>query len=258
MSDEKVVTAEDLDNALNADGFSEESKEKLGEVIENAQEKAEDIKENLQEVEKKLEDEDDNTEKTRLGRKVKILQEQFGELNSKIDQLIALQTKTPESLDTEVDGFDTDLEIPLSKSDLEKLLPEILEKNEKKKIETKQNYEKVFVGEILNNLGKNLTEKQHKEVEDILLSNYNEIITGDPKVDALINFTKAERDWAALGKGSKKVALLKDTPPAHDKDEDGEKIEVSNLMSKLDPAAREYAEKVGLSAKDIKKALGIK
>lgn len=258
MSDEKTVTNEDLEKAFNGEVEEKEATEKLAEALEDTKEAAEDLKENLEDAEKKLEEEEDNVEKTRLGRKVKLLQEQFGELNSKIDQLLALQTKVSEKPLEDLNDFETDLEIPLSKSDLEKLLPEILEKNEKKKTETKQNYERVFVTEVLNNLGKNLSEKHHKEVEEILLNNYNQIITGDPKIDALINFTKAERDWAALGKGSKKIPLKQDTPPEHDKDLDGEKIETSSLLNKLDPAAREYAEKLGLSNQDIKKALGIK
>lgn len=252
MADEtKQITDEELDRAANEQLEDEE----VGEVAEKTADELDKVEEELEQVEEKLENTEDNAEKTRLGRKVKQLQDSFGELTSKLDQLIALQ-QPKKAIEQEQDEID--FQIPLTKADLEAMLPELLKKRQEAELAGKQTYEKTYINEVVNVLGKELKDEQHDEVSKIMLEKYNVVVTGDPRTDAQINWLKAERDWYALGKGKRSIKVKEEKPAPHVDDENKETVNDSEVMSKLDPQAREYAERMGLKPDMIKKALKFK
>jgi hypothetical protein len=248
--EERVVTDEELDNALL--GGNEQ------EVVEEVQEKTEEVQEELEEAKEELEKEEDQAEKTRLGRKVKQLQDSFSELNSKLDLLLQQGAGRQEANQAETENDDEEFEMPLTKAELKKLLPEFLAKQQAEETSKKTSYEKAYIAQVLNVLGKDLDDKAHDEVSKIMIEKYNVKITGTPEIDAELNWLKAERDYMALGKKTRKVAVRGEKPPEHVADDKGEHVDAVDVMTKLDPKAREYAESIGMKPEDIKKALGLK
>lgn len=250
--DEVVVGEVDTsDEALN------QAAEEAGTLVD------EDIEENLEESEdgdveeeENLEEEpEDNTARTKLGRKVKAQESLISEISTKLDLLINAQVdRVGTGEEAEVED-ELDYDEPLTAKSLKSLLPKLLQEDKVSKTEKQATYEKGFLAEIINQ-GVNMEESVHDGITQVLLDKYNKIITGDPKVDAELAFLKAERDYNLAHIGSKKKSLRGKTAPNVDKPGKKGAAPKAVNMKKLDKSAQDFVDKLGLDANFVQRALG--
>jgi hypothetical protein len=255
--EDKVISWDDINKCLEDTKVVEKEIVKVGEEIKNVGEGTEGEDSKGEGEDKKVEDKELEVDKTKLGRKFKVLQDQFFNLSTKLDALLNMQMSNSKQVDSSQSSDEDDEIITLSK--LKSILPAKLEEISREKDKTKNDYENAFAHEVVNVLGNGMDEGKFNEVTQIMLKDYNEKATGNPKIDAQLAFVKAERDWTSLNSiDKKKINLKEETPSKHIDSTVKVNTEDSFDMNKLDPAARAYAERVKLSPGDIKKMLGLK
>jgi hypothetical protein len=243
---------------------AEGGEQELGEAADEAAKAAADAAKEVKDLKKDLKDEDDPAEKSRLGRKIKTIEQKFDSLSDKLEQLILLQTLNAENAERkpEPEQEDEDAEALITKADLQKLIPEYIRKQKEAETGETEKYRKGYIKEVTHKLGVDLSDDEHSAVVKIMLSKYNAKETGDPKIDAQLNFLKAERDWVALGgKATVKSKLRQQKAPGHDDESGADKGKAGvgeDLLKKLDPAAADYAKKMGFTNDQIKKAFNMK
>lgn len=191
------------------------------------------VEEDPEKVEQKRQKDLENAERSKLGRKVKSLEDQIGKLTSLLEK--------------QEEDEEEDEEIILTPKELPKYLEKI---EEKKKAEHAQ-YEKDYTGEFAK-LGADDTNFQ--VVWEEMVNNHNSVITGDPSIDAQMNYLKAKNTLLQRNtpenklKGKGKEANTNINVPTKMKDKENKPI-------KLDPEAEEFAKRMGLSEEFIQKSL---
>lgn len=234
------------------------SNEALDKAAEETVELEEDLIEEVAEIEEELEEVDepvDNAARTKLGRKVKAMDVKMDDISTKLSLLLSNQIDTLEGKQGEAEVEDDfDYDEPITPKDLKRLLPKMVEEMEQKKNNKKASYEKEFLSALISQ-GSELEESVHDEITQIMLEKYNKIITGDPKVDAELAFLKAERDYSVANVGGKKV-LRGQKAPVVDKPGGQKKVAKAVKIKKLDKAAQEFVDRMGLSTEFVQNALG--
>ena len=190
-------------------------------------------------AETKMRDEE-NAERSKLGRKVKEFEVKLGEVDSikeQLDRLESLLGQQRQETDDEDDIVTT------------KTLDSYLARKESEKQTQQKKYEKDYVSSFTK-LG--IEDNNFDEVWSEMMERHNTVHTGDPKVDAQINYLAAAN---ALYKKPKN--------PLQDKGNDikgvnvpGETKKTDKGMPKLDPAAEEFVKKMGLGAEWVNEKLG--
>jgi len=185
-------------------------------------------------------------ERSNLGRKVKKLEDTISELTDIIQELRASrqtvnapQADMPEYISTP--------------DDVERVLTARERKQKEEQARYQGAYAKTFRG-----LGKN--ESDYEEVFNEMFEHFNEVRTGDPEVDAELNYAKAKASLL-----SKKLAGPAKAPKANVK---GSKTEVSTNLSvesraddtpgadvQLDEFAKEFVAKTKMNNESVKDAL---
>lgn len=193
---------------------------------------------------------DDNAERSKLGRKVKTLEDTLQTLIEKLDQTI--QAPKP---DSEGDDDDDEFDIPTTQEEFERKVEEY----ESKKTAKIKQYESGYVQKV-NELWADEDEDVRKEIEAELLKNFNGKYSDDPARDAEINYLKAERSYLR-----KLTSTLADKPRINPlKGEKtptpvgGESIpkKAKDSTVKLDAFAQEFADSVEMSEESRREALG--
>lgn len=189
-------------------------------------------------------------ENSRLGRKFKQLEEQLGSVQntfqdtvSRLEQLIARGNGTPNDAMPDIVSTADDVIRVVNANKIKEQQAEQVERNK-----YQQNYR--FQ---LSKLGEN--ETHHESIVDTMLRHeeFNRIHTGDPNVDVQLNYARA------------KVSVLErlngqPPPPAGTAPSalgvTGKSATSHKAPIKLSPDAQRYAERMGMNAEDVSKALG--
>jgi len=183
---------------------------------------------------------EENAERSKLGRKVKSLEDTV----TRLERLLELQEKT-QAVKTEEDDDDEDVFI--TKKDL----PKYVESLEAKKEQTKLQYQQEYTREFAKIGGE---DDRFDEIWEEMLERHNTINTGSPVADAQINFYKAKAALAESRKpvnpvkGKAKQLKTKTNIPAQMKGKEPTPV-------KLDPVAAEYVRKMGIKQEFVQKTL---
>jgi hypothetical protein len=247
MPDEKV-TDEQLNEA--ADMVNETADEE--EVVASE----EDIETEAEEISVKEEEdvpqEPDRLQQVELGlNELKFaMQDMFDQIGERIT---SSQTTT-----TVVNEDEIDLEAPATVGDIER----ILSRAEQKKSEAaeaaeaaKAEYHKGYL-RTLTKLGRSVDGEEYEAIYKRMESDYDDIITGNPEVDAELNFRRAMTAVAkdatpknpVTGKRSTGVSAQLDVTTNNAKPSPGKKI-------KLDSVAEEFVRMTGMDSDKVEKAL---
>lgn len=172
---------------------------------------------------------EENAERSRLGRKVKELESQLGEIG-------ALREQLQQFMQSRQSVAEEDEEIITSKT-----LETYLSRQEAKKSEQKQTYEKNYTSTFAK-IGTD--DDNFDAVWKEMVENHNVIHTGDPTVDAKLNYLSAQN-----------ALLKKPKNPVQGKGKDVKGVNVPDTtkttpksMPKLDPVAQEFVDRMKLPA----------
>lgn len=250
MEDEKAIpTDEELDAAAAQEETVEIEEtvppedEGTGDESEQPEPKGE---ENPQEPSE--EDVPDHQEKSRLGRRLKRMEAQFSTLMQRLEGL----QSTPAVTEKEEDLPDQDEFVRAS--DIPKIMERLTEKKqaEQSKYENDYLYATVSLG-----ADENISTELQDAIFDKMQSEFNTRITGNPKVDAELNYRKAMTSVLAKQASTPKNPLKGGKP--------NEAIGVgaptqtpsapASKKVKLDPYAAEFAKSVGMTEEEVSAAL---
>ena len=244
------TTQQDLERAADEVTDSATPEEKASEEIV-PQTQGEEQQETI-ETEETHEEPIDHGEKSRLGRKVKGIEDRLNQMMGKLEMLISnpSQTRVPEG---QVD--DSDEIAPGTKGELYAEFDKWTKQRESQQTEKDQEYQQVYVRK-LTELGWDMLEAEYDEIVKELHANHNIRRTGEPEVDAELNFEKAQNAIFRKTLGKKKVPVK------------GEKLtgplggpsnttitERAPASVKLDADAASFAEYLGWDDKKTREAL---
>lgn len=173
------VTHDDLDRA------AEETPEVETEVV--AEEITEESVETVDDLEAKRKDEE-NAERSRLGRKVKGIEDRFESFEERLNRVLN-KLETPREV--EVDDDD-----PIITPEN---LPRYMQKLEEQKGQQQKEYERKYASSFAK-IGSDADESTFNDVWEEMLANHNTIVTGNPDMDARLNYLSAEN---AILRGAK-------------------------------------------------------
>ena len=196
---------------------------------------------------------EDHAEKTLLGRKVKKLEEgmvtkaEFSQLMNKLDSFM---TKPAEQV--KVEQFDMP-EYVATPDDVEKVI-QVREARQRNEQET---YQKAYVSQMVSMSTGN---EQHDEVVKEMMANFNIRRTGNPQIDAELNYAKAQA--AVLSRGVTKAVPVKgDKAAATGVTHGNTNTQPKIVLPKLTPEAENfvaYMRRQGMSDESIAEALSEK
>lgn len=190
-----------------------------------------------------LKPQDDNAERSRLGRKVKYLEETIVNLTSQLEtQTKLLQSLVERMSPKEPAKEEDEEEVITTKKDVLRVLTEA----EKKKMEEKARYENNYV-KTFQSLLMQEDDGIRSDIYKTWNDKYNVVFTGDPVRDAEIGYLKAKVDVLSRhtykGREETPFQPTKSSPSEYSK------------RYTLNPEAMELAQYFGLSDDDIKSAL---
>lgn len=267
---ENALNPESLENNANESNSAENAEASEGQPQDNGGEKKD---EGGNEPQKQAKPPVDNREDSKLGRKVKKLEDTVSTLVGKIDEYISTQVKGQEEIQ-ELDLSDIDDNEMLNKDKVVKLANRIFEHNEKIR-EKKRNkdaydnflkkssYSKNYIN-VLDSFSETVEPELYTQTRNLINANiqnnskeFNEAWTGNPETDAKINFINAQN--AIL---SKTVKIQK-TPFANPANINGTGVNVKSKSEtpnqkakvKLDGIAAEAASAFGLTEDEVNDAI---
>jgi hypothetical protein len=191
-----------------------------------------------------LKSQDDNAERSRLGRKVKYLEETMTSLTSQLDTQTKLLQSLVERMSSKepVKEDGDEEEVITTKEDVLRVLTEA----EKKKAEEKTRYENNYV-KTFQSLLVQEDDGIRSDIYKTWNDKYNVVFTGDPVRDAEIGYLKAKVDvlsrHAYKGKEDTPLHPTKSSPSDYSK------------KYSINSEAVELAQYFGLSDDDVKLAL---
>ena len=151
------------------------------------------------------EQDEDHAEKTRLGRKVKKLEDvmvtkaEFSQLMNKLDTLMAKPAEQVSTDKVEMPEYVT------TPDDVEK----VIQAREQRMRTDQETYQKAYVSTMVSMGNGN---EQHDDVVKEMMTNFNVRRTGNPQIDAELNYAKAQA--AVLSRGATKTVPVKGEKPA--------------------------------------------
>jgi len=202
--EKKSVTYADLDRAADAALAAEDAAEIKEPVVEEqpeetvetaAEEESQEASEEQEEPQEEATEEvaaveeeaikvrdEENAERSRLGRKVKGLEDSYGQLSDRIDRLLdRLEAGGTDNTAEEEDDADAFL--------TPENLPKYLERENNKRAKEQESYQRNFVREFQSIGGE---DEDFDLIWDEFLKNHNQVVTSDPKADAQIGYYKAK------------------------------------------------------------------
>lgn len=251
MSEEDGVTQE---GEPAEEGIEEETVTEPGQAEDNPEEdEGQGEETGVEETEQAIKPEPDgNAERSRLGRKVKSLEETVQALMQKLETVAVTDIKAPEE---KIEAEEEEEFIPTTKKELE----EFLEHREERKKKQNIDYETKYIA-VVNNLGLEEDDTAHEAIVEEMMKNFNVRYSNDPARDAEINYLKAER--AYLKKQMAAVASTERTNPLKG---NGKPVPVGGdtkvtkkkvALPKLDKYAEEFARDTGMTEDDLRRYLG--
>ena len=197
------------------------------------------------------EDQDgDHAEKTRLGRKVKKLEDvmvtkaEFSQLMAKLDTFM---TRPAEQVKTEQVDMPEYVTTP---DDVEK----VIQARESRQRNEQETYQRAYVSQMVSMSNGN---DAHDEIVKEMIANFNVRRTGNPQIDAELNYTKAQA--AVLSRGVTRTVPVKgDKPVAAGVTHGNTNTQHKTVLPKLTPEAENfvaYMRRQGMSDESIAEAL---
>lgn len=215
------VSYKDLDRAADAAlGQEEVVTEEVAEDVVEDQEVSEDVSEVSDEQKQR---DTENAERSKLGRKVKTLEEQITRLSGLLER--KQQEQEPEDSILTPEN-----------------LPKYIERLEQERSHKKQEYSSSYTSKFAE-IG--AEDENFDDVWAEMYANHNAVVTGDPSVDAQINYLKAQN--ALLKKGPKNPVQGKGATTNTAVNIPDGMQKKQTVMPKLDHVAAEFLKKTGLS-----------
>ncbi len=256
---DEVRKEKPTDEALNAAAATVEDKP----IVENKAIQNVIIPDKVEEdkITPKLDDATDENHPTKLGRKVKRLEEDWNSINSKLDLLLSKMGGS-ESVEEEINEDSiiatADDVLKVFKSQKGK---EIYKSLREEETEEENKHRKTYEREYFNTFEtfKDNNSDLHKKIVEEMLKNFNVVKTGKPEIDAEINYSNAKASVLS-GMISGKKPVKPNVEGDKNKLNIGLDVSTNNdedrrLDVNLDEYASEFVKKVGMSAESVKKAL---
>jgi hypothetical protein len=250
MSKEIAVQATE-DTAGNADVgiVAEEAYEP--EVLEQ-EDKDRDIeeleREKIEDEDQEIEEPDDNAERSRLGRKVKYIEDSVGNLQStlleKMEYLQNLMYSRSSAAGPEASPEEDDDGI-YTRGDLRREITRMKTEEER----ANSTYNSAY-SQVIGKLSSDLSEDEFSEIDREFRTSFNFRHSNDPTADAERNWYKAERAVLRkkLAAPKREIPLKTEKPSAPLGGSGGTKVDTKKTSSiKLDAAAREFIRRTGMS-----------
>lgn len=201
---------------------------------------------------------DDNAEKSRLGRKVKAMEEERKKDRELLEKILAKLDSPKQTVAKTNDNLDSDEE---EEYPTEIKTPDDIENYNRIKAQREAKALRTYQTTYRNLVESYAKDDDYAEVLEVLKTNpeFDKIHTGKPEIDVEINYNKAARSLLAKrlkASAEKKVPVHgnDETPPAG--------LSGTNRVAKpfekeyeLDEFAREFVNKTKMSKEDIGKAL---
>jgi hypothetical protein len=260
-----IPTDEELSAAFDAAESDSEQVTEQG-VDETVSVEAEPTSEGSEDEEVEADDDlEDQKDRSRMGRRMKRLEGTLEQLLTRMEkdaqqrqvreyyEAQQLLQRRPER-DHDEPNFESD--IVTTETDVER----VIDKKERRKVEESERYQNGFVATLHDLAGSN--QKMHKVIVQELITNFNRKVTGDPKIDARLNYAEAKAAVAfkyAATKGADKarpnVAGGTQAATGVSASSTAQKSGKADIWSRLDPEAAAYAKAVKMSEEDIEAAL---
>ncbi len=257
VTDEMLNAASDADDAANnGDSVTNESDNGTEDVKKDAENL--DDGEDTEKLKDKLKHYQD--ERSGFGRRLSAMEKDAQDRNDRLESVlnrIESLTGNSRSNSATEDVDDVDDDVPITKSEIRKMLREDKESEIKETSRYSQNYLRQF-----NKLGRMEDPEYYDSIFKEMEKNFNNKLTGNPMVDAELNYDKAEK--ALLKKtlaSSIRKNPLKGNKPDGALGVGGDTTTVTKgsfVLPKLDEHATAfmaYAKKNNMSEKRIEKAL---
>lgn len=265
--EEQDFSDDALDKAAEEFGESEEFTEHEEEVEareeEEAEEESEEEKTELaaeQEEDVVPPEPSDNGERSKLGRKVKYIedtvqsfQESFEEKMNRLEGLLVSSNRKQDTDESYLRDYEAgdDEEIIGTKAELKQFLTDYNKETESARQKNQAKYERDYV-QTIKRLGSEETEEDHKDIYDEMMSHFNVRHSNNPLMDAEKNYLKATRSVL-----KKKVAApvekknpLKGNKPKAPLGAGGNNETMPKKikpMPKFDAAAQDFMRKSGIT-----------
>jgi len=196
------------------------------------------------------EEEPDQQERTRLGRRLKRMEDQFGQIMDKIDTISTQRQQYVPPPDANVTGDDLP-EYVATGQDVVKVLGVY----EKKRAKEQEQYEQGYIQNFRKMGGRD--GDYYEEIFNEMQTNFNIKHTGDPLIDSRINYAEAKASIMAkkIAPPKKKDATRGERPESSDLSVSTRETSRASDMPVLDDFAKEFIAKTGMKEDSIKGAL---
>ena len=224
-----------------------------GEKQETTETKPVVVAEPKKEVVVEEDEEPDQRERTRLGRRLKRMEEQFTQLMDKMDNLASSTKAAPYHPEETTTTGDDLPEYVATGQDVVK----VLSLYERKKARDQEQYEKGYVDNF-RKMG-NRDPDNFEEIFTEMQTNFNVKHTGDPSVDSRINYAEAKAavmsKKVAPTRTQKQVTKGERTQASTDLSVSTRETARTQEMPQLDDFAKEFISKTGMKEDSVKGAL---
>ena len=202
-----------------------------------------------------------NKARSDWGRKQKTLETQIETLTENVNKMIdgfntnTMQQQTDTHQNTNDDSFDSDEPIPLTMGGLAEVMTKIMSNKQDQNTHQDKAYEDSYM-QVISSLGSTYSDKVHKHIVDRMFKDFNMKHSVNSKMDAELNFAKAEA--AVL-----RDARTRKTNPLKGNDSNNPLGGSTNIQQdtnnsvpvKLDAYAQDFIKATGMKEEDAQKAL---
>jgi hypothetical protein len=206
---------------------------------------------------------EDQRDRSRLGRRLKRLEGTIETLVSSLEserqqRQIAeyMRSQQPkQTRDFDQDEPSRNDDIVTTETDVER----VVDKRERRKVEEAERYQNGFVAQL--NAFKGNNPKLHQKIVEELITNFNRKITGNPQVDARLNYAEAKAALATklLASQSQKakpnVAGGTQSATGVSASSTAQKSGKGDIWSRLDKEAADYAKSLKMTEEEVEEAL---
>ena len=195
---------------------------------------------------------DDNAEKSRLGRKVKNLEETIGTLTKLVEEqkrmmemLLSNRTLPQQQQEQPEEDEDELPEVPTTKEDVVKILEWYERNKERRTLETRRQYETAYSQTLISFLNKE-DPSIRDEIQKVWAEKYNLAFTNNPIYDAEKGYLLAKMEvLQRMAKPSKSTPQYPTTSPSSPS---------TSSPLNISKEALELARNLGMNDEDIRKA----
>jgi len=187
----------------------------------------------------------DPSERSQMGRRVKRVEDSVNTLVSKLDSFVETLGRTQ--------SYGTQYGNQYQEEEIDEDFVRKMTIYEKKKLDRQKNYEKNYVAKV-RQLGSG--DSDYKEIFDEMYNNFNAIHTGDPEIDADINWSKAQSSLLKRKLSPNKPNVKGERNTAStDLGVNATNDSSASQEVQLDDFAKEYVARTGMKQEKVQGAL---